>query len=81
MFSTVYKCNLIAVDVDQSKVTFNSGFRFMIRQNELRKSSTFGSDDEYNIMNTTRERSLNGGIHMNWYQQPSSFERLKMHRI
>ena len=83
MFSTVYKCNLIAVDVDQSKVTFIlfSGFRFMIRQNELRKSSTFGSDDEYNIMNTTRERSLNGGIHINWYQQLSSVQKLKMHRI
>ena len=31
-------------------------------------------------MNTAREKSLNGGIHMNWYQQLSSFEKFKMHR-
>ena len=64
MFSIVEKCNLIAVDVDQSI-----------------KSSKFCLDDAYSIMKPMRERSLNGGVHMNWYQQPSSFEKFKTHRF
>ena len=72
MFYSVEKCNLIAVDVDQSKITLKL---------QLIKFSKFCLDDAHNVMNPTRERSLNGGIHMNWYQQLSSFEKFKMHRI
>ena len=45
------------------------------------KFSKFCLDDAHNVMKPTRERSFNGGIYMNWYQQLSSCEKLKMHRI
>ena len=82
---------MIAVDVDQSKITFKPKLKLVVGihfyvvnlffSSVKIKSSKFSLDDAYNIMEPTRERSLNGGIHMNWYQQPSSFEKLKMHRI